>query len=379
MNIYSRDDERAIRVQRLVDDWTASGLLQPEQRERIVPTVKVDFRRTNKFLRATLFVIGFIVIIAFTLLVSIFLDFDDQAFSWVALVAAAGCFTIAQAATSKYRLYHFGVEEAAAIAAVLFFVIFAATAFVSGFSTIAAFAAAAAGAYVLFLRFGYLYAGIAATLLAPMVVMDAGQTDTVRRLLAFVLLLTIFFLSRERREDHDPDYPSDAYGVIEGVAWAAMYLVANLKISEWLSAPDDVPLFYWSTYAVIWMLPVAGLWIAIRDRHRVMLDVNIALAIVTLMSNKPYLGGEPKPWDPILFGVMLVVVAVGLRRWLASGPDGSRKGFIAERILASEREKLALAGSATVFAPGAPAARTHESPSIGGGGSSGGAGASGKF
>jgi hypothetical protein len=379
MNIYSRDDERAIRVQRLVDDWTASGLLQPEQRERIAPGLRVDFRRTNKFLRATLFVFGFIIVFAFTGLVAVFLDFDDAASSWLALLAAAASFAAAQKAISRYRLYHFGIEEAAAVAAVLSFVIFAATAFVDDFSTVAAFAAAAAGAYVLFLRFGYLYAGIAATLLAPMVVMDAAQTDTVRRLLAFILLLTIFFLSRERREDHDPDYPADAYGVIEGVAWAAMYLVANLKISEWLSTPDEVPLFYWGTYVVIWMLPVAGLWIAIRDRHRVMLDVNIVLVIVTLMTNKPYLGGESKPWDPILFGVMLITVAVGLRRWLASGPDGSRHGFIAERILASEHEKLALAGSATVLAPGAPAAQPHESPSAGGGGRSGGAGASGKF
>jgi hypothetical protein len=47
MNIYSRDDERSIRVQRLVEDWTRSGLLQQDQRERIVPELKVDLRRTN--------------------------------------------------------------------------------------------------------------------------------------------------------------------------------------------------------------------------------------------------------------------------------------------------------------------------------------------
>ena len=35
MSIYSRDDERAIRAQRLVRDWAASGLVSAEQRDRI--------------------------------------------------------------------------------------------------------------------------------------------------------------------------------------------------------------------------------------------------------------------------------------------------------------------------------------------------------
>jgi hypothetical protein len=137
--------------------------------------------------------------------------------------------------------------------------------------------------------------------------------------------------------------------------------------------------FYWATYAAIWILPALGLCLAIRDRHRLLLDVNIAVALATLMSNKPYLGVEPTPWDPILFGVLLIAVAVGMRRWLATGEHASRRGFVAHRLLASEKARLALAGSATLFAPGAPAAQTHESPSIGGGGRSGGAGASAKF
>ena len=58
MMIYPRDDERAIRVQRMVDDWTKSGLLQPEQRERMMADLQVDYRRTNKFLRITLFCLG---------------------------------------------------------------------------------------------------------------------------------------------------------------------------------------------------------------------------------------------------------------------------------------------------------------------------------
>jgi hypothetical protein len=379
MSLYSRDEERAVRTERLVEDWTRSGLLLPEQRARMLPELRVEFRRTNKFIRITLFLFGFLIVNAAAGLVAVFLDFDDSAASWLALVAAAGCFLAAHQMVRRYRLYHFGIEEAVAIAAVSFGAIFAATAFVSGFSAAAAFAAASAGALVLFTHFGYAYAGVAAVVFAPLVVFDIAGSDTVRRLLALVMLLTIFFIARERRVDHDPDYPADAYALLEGVAWAAMYLIANLKLSSWLSIPDEVPVFYWGTYVVIWLLPIAGLWMAIRDRHRWMLDVNILLALATLMSNKPYLGAEQKAWDPIVFGATLMVVAVGLRRWLAAGPDGSRRGFVAARILASEQERIALAGSLTALAPGAPTASSHESPAIGGGGSSGGAGASERF
>ena len=120
-----------------------------------------------------------------------------------------------------------------------------------------------------------------------------------------------------------------------------------------------MPQFYWATYVAIWVLPAVGLFLAIRDRHRWMLDVNIVMAIVTMMSNKPYLGAEQKPWDPILFGVLMIAIALGLKRWLASGADGSRRGFIAERLLASERERLGVAGSAAALAPGAPAPHSH--------------------
>jgi hypothetical protein len=143
--------------------------------------------------------------------------------------------------------------------------------------------------------------------------------------------------------------------------------------------PDEVPLFYWSTYAFIWILPAVGLLLAVSDRHRWMLDANIVMAIVTMMTNKPYLNGVQQPWDPIVFGVLMIAIALGFKRWLASGVNGSRSGFIAERLLASERERLALAGGAAALAPGAPQPHTHEPPPSCGGGRSGGAGASGTF
>jgi hypothetical protein len=74
----------------------------------------------------------------------------------------------------------------------------------------------------------------------------------------------------------------------------------------------------------------------------------------------------------------MIAIALGLKRWLASGADGSRRGFIAERLLASERERLALAGGATALAP-VRLNRTARTAAIVWRRTIGGAGASGKF
>jgi hypothetical protein len=380
MMIYPRDDERAIRVQRMVDDWAKSGLLQPEQRDRMMADLAVDYRRTNRFLRIALFLFGFLIVNAFIGLLAVTTDLREG-FGYLLMLAALGAFFLAQWSIARYRLYRFGVEEALAVSVVTFFGFGAAIFTSSGFSSLRGFIGLAGAAFIVFTRFGYLYAGMAAVLCAGVIPLSlqATLTETTSRLFAIVILFVIFGLARERRKDHEWEFPGDLYGAVETTAWAAMYVATNLKASQWLSYPDAVPQFYWATYAGIWIIPAAGLFMAIRDRHRWMLDANIVMAIVTLMSNKPYLNGVQKPWDPILFGVLMIAIALGLKRWLASGANGSRNGFMAERLLASEHERLAVAGSATALRPGAPEPHAHPSPELGDGGRSGGAGASGRF
>lgn len=380
MNIYTRDDERNVRVERLVRDWNKSGLITDEQRDRMLPDLKVDLRRTNLFLRITLFVFGFLIVNAATGLVFINLDTNGSSVWWVAAIFAIASYFAAQRIITQFRVYRFGIEEAFAVAAIAFMMIAGAMWFVRNFSTLYAFGAGAIASFVVFRRFGYVYAGVAAIAFATFFIFDLEQSDTFRRLFSAILLLTVFFFSRERRQDHEWDFPADTYAMLETVAWGGLYFVTNLKITTWFSLPDEVRVFYWATYVLIWILPIAGLWLAIRDRHRWMLDLNIVMLIVTLSTNKPYLGVAQKPWDPILFGVMLIAVSLGLRRWIASGANGSRTGFVAHRLLESEKAKLALAGTATVLAPGAPPPTAKQPPPPEfGGGRSGGAGASGSF
>src|SRR5262249_51033682 len=139
--------------------------------------------------------------------------------------------------------------------------------------------------------------------------------------------------------------------------------------------------FYTFTYGAIWILPAVGLYLALRDKDRFLLDVNIAMALATLMTNKPYLHGVQQTWDPIVLGILLIGVAVVVRRWLAQGSEGIRHGFTAMRILSSEKTRLSVLGTASAALQGtvvkhttgqAPAPKPETFHA--GGGRSGGAG-----
>ena len=388
MSAYTGDQERAIRVMRLVQDWMKSDLLTQEQRDRIAPELTVDLRRTNKFLRVTMFVFGFLILQAFTGLLAIGLGAaGEEAGAVLCAITAGLSYFAANLLVTRYNLYRFGIEEAAAVASVGFAMASAALVAIAigdwrgDAPVIAALVTGCVASLAIFVRFGYVYAAIVSMIFGAAVPFVPGDSDMIHRLVSALLLVLMFAVVRSLRNEHGREYPGDSYAIIEAAAWAGIYLVTNVQLSSWLSHPEERTTFYWATYVATWVLPAIGLWIAVHDRHRVLLDVNAVMAIATLMTNKLYLGSERHAYDPIAFGVLLIAVAVGLRRWLASGEDGSRAGFVAERILESEKARLGVVGTLSVLHQGPVASRPQPEapPAIGGGGSSGGAGATGSF
>jgi uncharacterized membrane protein YgcG len=110
--------------------------------------------------------------------------------------------------------------------------------------------------------------------------------------------------------------------------------------------------------------------------------VGAIVAILTLVTNKPYLGWQRHTWDPMLLGVLLIGVALFIRRWLAAGPGEIRHGFTARRLSGKDKSWLNTGVSAMgVVSPDiiTPSQQT-ESPDVHfGGGDSGGGGASSDF
>jgi hypothetical protein len=116
----------------------------------------------------------------------------------------------------------------------------------------------------------------------------------------------------------------------------------------------------------------------IKDRTITVLG--LVLAILTLATNKPYLGWPRHAWDPILLGILLTGAAIAVRRWLANSPAGVRHGFTAQRLSGRDKQWMeSLAPTFAIVAPNpatlAPVSPQHEF----GGGTSGGGGASSDF
>lgn len=387
MSAYELNDERAIRTGRLVDDWTQSGLLTPEQREIVMPQLAVNLRRTNRFLRITLFIFGAVILqSALGLLAILLSDVVNLVAAAVICVAVGGaCFWLAVRLVARYHLYRFGVEEAVALGAVALVAVGAALLVGengdSGLPMVAGLAAAAIMLATLFVYFGYVYAAVMAVVAAAALPFQFGDSEMAQRVAGATLLLAIAVTVRMARAEHGDEYPGDALTVIEAVAWLGIYLLANLAVSSGISTLDRTSTFHWLTYAAIWILPALGLWLAVRGRERPLLLAALVMALGTLLSNKTYLGSPRHEWDPILFGVLLMGIAIVIRRWLASGAGGMRHGYTSARLVLSDQAllaDLATVSSAQVDVPVAVAAPEPDT-TMGGGGRSGGAGAGGSF
>jgi hypothetical protein len=297
------------------------------------------------------------------------------------IVAAAICFGLAELLVQTFRLYRYGVEEALASSSAILLGIGTALASPVESDNVRIFIALAVIAIVatfLYARFGFVYAAVAAILCAASTPFTFSWSGESEHLFAASICILCLLFVRARRRQYDENYPGDDYGVMQAFAWCGVYFVLNIHLPLFYGYSGDA--FYWFSYAATWILPIVGLWLALPAKDRLFMQVNVGLLLVSLITNKPYLKLMRKPWDPILFGVLLIGVAIVIKRWLASGRNGQRYGYTPERILAGDRRLLnVVATMSSAVRPGIPSPPQPELKADFGGGRSGGAGATGNF
>jgi hypothetical protein len=404
VSLYSPEDERRIRSQALVREWTKSGLLDPSQGKVLEAELRVDVRRTNVFLRAGLALFAVFIVAASVMLTVVVFDLDDPIpTAVVTAVSAVVCLGLAQYLVVRQRFYRFGVEEVLAVGSVVLLamsvaaLIYAQHSWPRDVPLVAALLVGTAGGLGIYRRFGYVYAAIGAIACMAAVPFQLVLSESLQHALAAAALAVAFVLARTRRTRYLDEYPGDDYALVQAAAWAGLYLTLNLwLIAAWFDRPvygemsSPIPRreglllavglpFYWFTYAMTWALPLAGLYLAIRDKDRPLLDISLVMMLVTFLTNKSYLGWPRHEWDPILLGVFLIGAAVAVRRWLSSGANGQRAGFTPARILSKDTGAVTILGTASAgFHPDAP---SYPESGSGGfdGGRSGGGGASGSY
>jgi hypothetical protein len=396
---YNTSSEEALHARVLLKDWAGQGFLTGAQYQLMEKETACDLRRTNIFLRLVLFLFTLIIVgAAVGLFFAIFrLQLEAQSASVFLLVVAAMSYVAAELAVSEARLYRFGIEEALAVCSVAFLCVGIQAALLRGQPNSArpefvVSAAGAIGSLWVWHRFGLPYAFLAsmifiAGLPSYWTSSHSAQHTIVAAIYAAGLLIVIAVRSRYRFT-----YLNDQYSIAEALLWLGVYLAINLQLSsvnllgQWYGAPrvstEFSRPFYWATWVLTWCLPAVVLARGLRLKDRFVIAVGALVAILTLVTNKLYLGWPRHTWDPMLLGGLLIGVALFIRRWLTTGPGGIRHGFTAQRL--SGKDKAWMNVGAAALGLVSPNVTTPSpqpsSPDVHfGGGDSGGGGASSDF
>lgn len=359
MRRYSAEEESRIRLQARVRGWGKAGLLEPGRAERLQAALSVPLRRTGAMLRGGLAVFTLLASGAAVGLVLALLDNDDEeAIAVVAAFGAAACFAGADSLVARFRLYRHGVEEGLAVQGVLLAALCAAMTVLTvfgntsdRFAIVAGLAAGAAGGAWVYQRFGYVYASVGALFCLALVPFQLRVGSAAGRLLSAAVFLAAFVAARRARRRHGDDFPGDDAAIVGATALVGAYLVLNLflmaSVPGMSYGPAPGAWFKWTTYALIWVVPVTGLWLGVREKDRWLIDAALATVAGTIVTNKAYLGLPRETWDPMILGVLLIGAAVAVRRWLASGPGGERAGFTAAQLSVDDIDTIQVGGVAS--------------------------------
>jgi hypothetical protein len=396
VRIYTASSEESLRARKLLTEWTGEGFLTKAQDQVLEQETVSQLRTTNIFLRLVLFFFTVIIVAAgATLFHVVFLSgSSDQTTGVFLLIFAVVCYVAAELVVSRARLYRYGIEEALAVCSVGFLCGGMHFALFSGIpsSPVQSLVPAVGAFFSLWIwrRFGFPYAFLAAMLFVVFLPGSWTSSHAAQHLLVAAFYAAGLVAVATVRSRHRFDYLDETYSLVEAFLWLGIYLVINVKLSS-LDLPghwwggirptsEFATPFYWATWVLIWCLPPIVLVRGIRQKDRFVIAVGAITAILTFVSNKPYLGWQRHSWDPMLLGILLTGVTLFIRRWLARGPGGIRYGFTAARL--SGKDKQWLNVGSTVFGTLSPHSATpapHTPDFRFGGGRSGGGGASGEF
>jgi hypothetical protein len=397
VRVYSASSEETLRARKLLGDWVDDSFLTKAQYQLLEQETVSELRTTNIFLRLVLFVFTLISVSAaiglfYVVILSGASAHTDGVFL---LIFAAVCYAAAEAAVSQAGLYRYGIEEALAACSVLFlcaglqFAFFTDSPYSPKPESLVPVAGIVFSLWI-WRRFGFSYAFLAAMIFALFLPGYWTSSREAQHLIVAGIYATGLAGVAAAHSRHRLDYLAEDYSLVEAFLWLGIYLAINLQLSSldlsarWWSgtrAAFDFPRpFYWGTWVLIWCLPPIVLARGIRQKDRFVLAVGAIVAILTFVTNKPYLDWPRHTWDPMLMGILLTGVAVFLRGWLARGPRGIRHGFTAARLSGKDKQWMNVGSTVTgLLSPQLPAPQPSSPDFRFGGGQTGGGGASSDF
>jgi len=398
LGIYSPQQEENIYIRREARTWQRSGLITNEQLNAIDALSDPDVRQTNIFFRCIFFIFTCLCAgAALGLFIWMTKIRSEVAISLTLIAASVIFYFLAEYAVAKYRFYRHGIEEALALTAMVLFcwgwgVLLNKSHLGDRQLIVVVSMLFALTAFWLYLRFGFLYAAFISMIAICCIPFQLSLTPTGERIHLLIILCLIFSLNIVLDRPENEDFRKERSTTIQAFLLAAIYLIVNLEVLGvigLLSGDKHIvhfhpklfpPYFYWSSYILSFIIPIAGIYWGIQSRKRLILNVSLIMACVALATNKSYLGWTRYAWDPAILGVVLVILSIMITRWLNSGENKARDGFTAEDILKPENHGIGLADVVAAVTPLATGMNIQQHPDQQGkyfdGGSSGGGGAS---
>jgi hypothetical protein len=396
ISLYTAEQEERLFIRREARTWTRSGLITEEQLAIVDSRTDPGLRRTNVFFRILFFV--FTLICVHTAVG--FYAWAAGVQTTVPVAITMMTFGIPMYGLAEYLVrhkafYRYGIEEALALAGMalvcagtcLFIYLLNVELSVLIMMCALLFST---GALWLYVRFGFLYAAVISAACVCVVPFQLSLPPASERAIV-AMVLTFVLLTSIRAESIETwDFRKERSVILQACLLAGIYLAVNLRLPELGRAywghsgvpyrpfAGFPPLFYWATYGLTFLVPVLGLYHGLKSRKRIVINASLIAALLTLATNKDYLGFKHYAWDPAVLGVVMVISTIVIMRWLANGSREARNGFTAQNLLKPENHGITLADIGAAVLPGAIQANlppsSPEKPFAGG--QSGGGGAS---
>ncbi len=387
--------DRAEAVRAAARSWRRAGVIDDAGLAAVESRFPDDRVRVGPVFRALLFLFTLLAAGAVLGFAAIVIARPEQgALAGLALVAGAALWWLTEVLTGALRRREGGVEAATSLLAIglllgaaAWFLWNAKLDFENGLPALCLIAAALAGAAAW--RWGYpLYAGAAAAAtLVALARLPAGRALWI--VLPLAAAPGLLRLSESPRLP--PAHRSSAMAVLLA-ALAGLYLAVHAGswdagLVERLGGRERTPppsphagIAWWCAAAATALVPILLLAAGMRRRRLPLLLAGIVAAVASAATLVHYLRLDPAWLVLTAGGALWIAIVLGLWRYLESGPGRERRGFTAAPLLTDRGRQAALETGLAVLTLH-PAARPAEAGQQfeGGGGRSGGAGATGEF
>ena len=371
ISLYMAEQEEKLFIRREARTWARSGLITDEQLGIIDSRTDPGLSRTNVFFRILFFVFTCICV---QTLIGFYLWTvgyrNEVPIAWASLAFGIVAVGVAEYLVRHKSFYRYGIEEALALAGMALVctgvvILISQLKVEPRWLIMTGAMLGSACTFWLYIRFGFLYAAVISVACACVIPFQLSLPHEYERAILAMVLVIILVASIRAERSETYDFKKERSAMLQACLLAGLYLAVNLRLPELgraqfgnpapfhQSHAGFPPLFYWTTYGLTFLVPALGLYCGLKSRKRLLTNVSLIAALLTLATNKDYLGFKHYEWDPAVLGVVMVVAAILIMRWLASGTREARNGFTAQNLLKPENHGISLADLGAAVLPGA--------------------------